>query len=508
MPCDILLVTTPPSFGELIQQTLQETGHHRVVFVNSGVKAIHQAQSISFSLAILDADVEDIRLSELMERLKIFLPGLRFMIIPRDNRIDAQEVYRMPIEAFLMKPFYLPDLVEMVSRILPEGVPENAEQMLIAKNPDQPGKQSASDLPPWLTDEAKASQLLTSLSLGSAAQGIMIVQGNQLWAYAGQLTQPAAHEIASLVAHYWKPSAGSFQGKKSDLTRFVRLGASSGEYLLFTTPLHGKMVLALVFEIETPFSHIRSLAYLIARALVSPTGELQDPQGLPASQKNSAEQFSRQSVAERGSADGSKTADVSPFKPLLDDIPSPLPEVKLDRLPEKQEVKLPQPDLASSPVSEIMPVQAAISTAQEHSSSPVVHELSYFCLLIPRMPHHQLIGDLAERLPEWLGQLCMAFGWRLEHLTVSSETLQWIIRAAPTVSPADLMETLRRQTSERIFEHFPKIREENPSGDFWAPGYLIMTQIDSVSDSIIQNFIHQIRQYQGASAIYSSRLRR
>jgi REP element-mobilizing transposase RayT len=124
------------------------------------------------------------------------------------------------------------------------------------------------------------------------------------------------------------------------------------------------------------------------------------------------------------------------------------------------------------------------------------------------MPHHQLTGDLAEGLSEWVGQLCMAYGWRLEHLSVSPETLQWIIRAAPTVSPAVLMETLRQQTSERIFDHFPKIRQENPSGDFWAPGYLIMTQIDSVSDAVIQNFIHQIRQYQGASITYSSRLRR
>jgi hypothetical protein len=94
--------------------------------------------------------------------------------------------------------------------------------------------------PAWLQDECKAAQMLTGISLECAAQGIFVVKGEQLWAYASQLNQPAAQEIARVIASYWTSSAGKHQGKKSDLARFVRLGTDGGEYMLFATQLRGR----------------------------------------------------------------------------------------------------------------------------------------------------------------------------------------------------------------------------------------------------------------------------
>jgi hypothetical protein len=50
--------------------------------------------------------------------------------------------------------------------------------------------------------------------------------------------------------------------------------------------------------------------------------------------------------------------------------------------------------------------------------NPDSYELSYTCLLIPRLPSCQLHGDLAERLPQWMQQICTSHKWRLEFLTV------------------------------------------------------------------------------------------
>jgi hypothetical protein len=93
--------------------------------------------------------------------------------------------------------------------------------------------------------------------------------------------------------------------------------------------------------------------------------------------------------------------------------------------------------------SKIIPEEAPehVSEFRHQSALPVVHDLSYFCLLLPRMPHHQLTGDLAARLSEWIGQLCMDYGWRLEHLTIHPEFLQWVVNVIPTVSVDHIMET-------------------------------------------------------------------
>ena len=519
MTDDILLVTTPPSFGELIQQTLQETGRFRVVFVNNGKEAIQCANKTAFVLAILDAEVRDTPLSELINNLIINSPGMRFIVIPPNNHPGDPEVSSLPIQAYLMKPFYLPDFLETVNQVL-KANPEKPVQQPEKVVEDNLRVSSKSVLiPPWLQDEGKIGQLLTSLSLESAAQGILIVRGEQLWAYAGQLNQPAAQEIARLVANYWTLSAGSFQGKKSDLARFVRLGSTGCEYMLFATPLRGEMVLALIFEAETPFNQIRTQAYQIARSLASPPGIIRERRGYKSSRPlelRSTPLPEPPPAFSQGREDWDEAAETMPLKPLLGNVPPPMPGLSKSRQTDLKELEqglvsrdeFEQPDLGTRQVTEVEPAESFLSEGRQQSASPVVYDLNYFCLLIPRMPHHQLNGDLAEKLSEWVGQLCMAYGWRLEHISIHPEYMQWIINGVPTIPPAYMMDTLRQQSSERIFANFPELGRENPSGDFWAPGYLIMTRIELLSDQIIQDFIHQVRQYQGASTAYSPRLRR
>lgn len=170
--------------------------------------------------------------------------------------------------------------------------------------------------------------------------------------------------------------------------------------------------------------------------------------------------------------------------------------------------KLDRPGLEYRKEPKLKPVETFAIETRQQSALPVVYDLSYFCLLVPRMPHHQLNGDLAAKLSEWVGQLCMAYGWRLEHLSIRPEYMQWVVNVIPTVAPDHLMETLRKQTSERIFASFPELGKDNPSGDFWAPGYFILTRIEQLSDQMIQDFINQVRQYQGTSPTYSYRMRR
>ena len=43
-----------------------------------------------------------------------------------------------------------------------------------------------------------------------------------------------------------------------------------------------------------------------------------------------------------------------------------------------------------------------------------LYHLTYACLLVPRFSSHFITGDLSERMDEWLPNVCIAFGWRLE----------------------------------------------------------------------------------------------
>jgi hypothetical protein len=43
------------------------------------------------------------------------------------------------------------------------------------------------------------------------------------------------------------------------------------------------------------------------------------------------------------------------------------------------------------------------------------------------------------------------------------------------------------------------LAQENPSGDFWAPGYLITSISQPLSAEVIREYIQKTRQHQGVA---------
>jgi REP element-mobilizing transposase RayT len=127
-----------------------------------------------------------------------------------------------------------------------------------------------------------------------------------------------------------------------------------------------------------------------------------------------------------------------------------------------------------------------------------VYHLTYACLLLPRFAEHYLTGEVADKLSEWMPIICVAFGWRLEYVAVRPEYLQWVSNVPPATSPGYVMRIMRTQTSEKIFAAFPGLRKDNPSGDFWAPGYLIMGGTQPHPSQLVKDYIKQVRQRQGS----------
>lgn len=125
------------------------------------------------------------------------------------------------------------------------------------------------------------------------------------------------------------------------------------------------------------------------------------------------------------------------------------------------------------------------------------YDLSYACLLIPRLSAHYLIGDIAESLREWMHQICISFAWRLEDLRIRPEYMQWVLFVPAATPPSRCIRTIREHTSRQVFEDFPHIRRENLSNDYWAPPYLVTVGPAPHSTEMINQFIQLTRQQQG-----------
>jgi REP element-mobilizing transposase RayT len=133
----------------------------------------------------------------------------------------------------------------------------------------------------------------------------------------------------------------------------------------------------------------------------------------------------------------------------------------------------------------------------DDSALQYLAEISYSCLLIPRFYDHYLTGDITENLVEWMKQICISYGWRLDAIVIRPGYLQWVMTVPLTANPAQVMRLTRQHTSQKIFDDFPRYKRKNMSGDFWAPGYYVAPGNQLLSLESISNFTLTTRRQQG-----------
>ena len=530
---NLLIVTPSPSFGESIRHSLEETNNYRVFIANSKATAIVRADEESCKLAFLDLDLGEAWVEEVGQSLRTIIPNIKLFILAQDVTPPAFDSIRP--WTLVRKPFQVREILNTIS-----GPTENKSDSVSKTGPitetESDNKKTGSL--PWLSDVNKAAQHLTSLTLASSSQAALITRDNEVWAYAGQLSQAAAQEIAKTLSRNWDREKGG------DLLRFVRLESTKAEHMLYATPLAEGMLLAMVFDAETPFSTIRSQASQLASALdenenkenqveqlnepedlddmdveadAPPMSELEDEdegfnippitdilKDIPSPDPLSmSEPPRRETPSQVPSVDTRlPVTDPGETRPSIFSRPSSTPSVLIkDRLAEEPSAR-PETPIRQPQPGELDETRPHVSSSDlshivlEPTSAGVYH-LTYACLLVPRFTSHYLTGDVADRLSEWLPIICVAFGWRLEFLAVRPEYLQWVANVPPATSPGYLMRVMRQQISEKIFTAFPRLKRENPSDDFWAPGYLIMGGTQPHPPQMVKDYLKQIRQRQG-----------
>ncbi|MCL5429173.1 MAG: transposase [Chloroflexi bacterium] len=462
----VLILTASPGFGELIRQLLEDTGGFTPLLVTDPVQAMQMAQKEALALTILDADLGLQDFPAFISELRNHAPQTRLIVVPAEENPNNPQLAQLEANAVLPSPFYLPDLVAAIEQLFGPLVPQETANRKVYGKPTSPLRLPVTEhesipAPEWLQDVSQAARYLTRLSLESSSQAALITRGEQVWAYAGELPKQAADELADTVAEQVASGDGT------DLARFIHLSATSADYMLYATNLGGEYRLALVFDAQMPFSQMRAHVAELARALATaPEEVLTDREGM---QEVRAQQTGMTRLQE-GPRVGEPASEI----------------------PEREPVSAGVPEIPAGAE------QAYSSPSRQAAFSATGPQLRYSFVLIPRLPRHQLAGDLASRLAEWLPELCLAFAWKLDEQSVQPEFLQWSVLVSSEATPESIARTMDRHLSTRIFEEFPRLGRENPSGQFWAPGYLV-TSGSPPTPAQVADFIHQTRKSQGVA---------
>lgn len=397
---------------------------------------------------------------------------------------------------------------------------------------------------PWLQDPDRAKRYLTHLTVETSAHAAFFIRQGAMWANAGQLSRTAVLELAAIVIR--QPSSISALRDRQvypGYTRYTRLETTGEEVSLHTIYLGSEIALTLVFDAQIPFSKMRSEATSLANSLSESAGKAiqeqpqqeEPPQEEEPEDREDAKDFN-QSTTRRANAflspelipppepgwvrppavkptsvlenmPSPEAVTASPFPPARIVTRTPVLEAQTPAPPAPQVI--PVPPAQDVPIAPLPPVPAAQPgfTYQPVSLPPdedetavgvvrapsILYNLTYACVLAPRMPSQHLTHALAHQFPVWLRQLALSYAWRLEYIAVRPDHLAWLSSTTPDMAPERLVETVRLHTSRWIHEQFPQLALENPSGEFWAPGYLILTTRHPPPASLVNEFVKACR---------------
>lgn len=552
MAYSILVATAHTPFGELIRLSLEETRRYRVQVVGSGSATEQQLNVNAYTLAIVDADLQDLPFALLTQQAQ---QGLKLFGVPPSEGIASETFTALPWSGTLARPFYLPDLLDLVAQAVedapaaPDPLPvwsDPVAQPPAAAQPTEAAPEGKTALPVNSSDSAFANLLEKT----NALAGLWMARGRGAY-QAGPAAADVARELTEQLQSYWQ------KGERGEVVRFVRLPIDDGDCQLYLITLEGDQVLGMVFSAKTPFSKVRNQVGKLIQDLAQRTSKGEGPAPVKPSPTAEEDRWYVEESAEplNGKSRPPKPIEEAEMEPLgeLDDaleaqlqnldleallgsIPDPDPQNgEADRFwdpdqaqptvpswaqPESQQPEVTQPVQTETtegrfvmseegeegpaelaPAGDTQVLTPPTSLNQLDPASAGVSQIYYTCVLIPRLPQHYLTREIGDRVGQWVQQLCLAFGWRLEGIAIRPEYLQWMVQVAPSVSPANVVKVIRQRTSHYLFNAFERIRDENPSDDFWASGYLIISGAQPPAAKLLREFIVETRRRQGITRL-------
>ncbi len=284
-------------------EELHRQGGYRVLLAASALEAVKHCGEAKPDLAVIDGDLTDTRLETLVDQLRQRVPNLSLVITPW-NESDVPP--SLGVQGVLTKPVFLPDLLELIQRLLDPAAPSAPASAqpaapekpkprpmtgktgllnlrsriagstgLLNPLPAEPPKPEAETPPPPLP---KPTGLLTDLNQRSVEghleamshalrdEPVLLTQGEQVVYAAPRLSPTAAAALNQVIARAWGASGAApevirFEGD-TELNRYML-------YSVRVTPHTYTLSVALRIRIPLPIVRrvARDTAAEIAKAI-------------------------------------------------------------------------------------------------------------------------------------------------------------------------------------------------------------------------------------------------
>jgi len=260
MPTPILVASAHPAFGELLRLSLEKSSNYRVKLVRTGTEIFTAVNRDRFDIAIIDADIRDQPFVPMIQNLLARYPAMRIVIIPPESEADNHSIAGLEVDGFLQKPFYLPDLLQLVDRLLqmPTSRSEKIDEGFQA-HVEVPGPIA----PNWLQNRSVVEANLGRAVARTSAQAVLVLKESDTWAKAGKLEISALNELTTRLREFYETPTQLHR------LRFIHLDSLGGDILFYSLTLILGYTLCTVYAFDTPLKVVRQEIIQLANAISS-----------------------------------------------------------------------------------------------------------------------------------------------------------------------------------------------------------------------------------------------
>jgi len=537
---NVLIITPYSDFGAIINQSLENNPSLNVTVASTIFEIqAYLKNNIAYSYALLDLDLGEQKVLDLGFSLRGNYPGIE--IILTSKKEPSQEMDELRPWKLLRKPFVQSDL----DSLFQDGKSNNSSRSDVIDLDFIEGLDVASH--PWWEDEIRVTKTLTTAISNLDIQEAILFSSEEVLAQAGKMNGAAIEECSKLIGKF------KLDTNTSEILKPIHLKTTKTEHFIHANILAVGILLALLYDADTPLKNIRVQSRYLTNILKNPLLSTPQEKTLPEISTTGPEEKHLASVHEQlQSLTLKKRAANSPHPRLMlyssrvrksqkgselahkmagslsikDSRPSGNNQIAFDDIP--QIGKNAEPHTTTGGIninllhyegghtksdwvqdslhwkSPEMPISSGARHFSLCSPDLSFFDVYYTCLLIPRLKSQSLDGDIADFLKEVLPELFLANGWRMEAMEIGPASLQWSVRVPPTIAPTELINVIRTQSSRKILGNFARLNRDELLKDFWAPGFLLGAGQSLFSAEDIIEFIQLNRKhYYPDESIYS-----
>jgi CheY-like chemotaxis protein/REP element-mobilizing transposase RayT len=498
MTIPVLVVGADPELAALIRSTLEAKHGCRVAVAGTSSEALAATRAAEFRLAIIDFDLPDRREADLVRRLRSLQPNLLLMAMTSDPVVHADDP--LGVHVTLPKPFYLPDLVDQVEKLLRTLPPMSAEAD--ASLPEA--------VSPRLGEAAEAARLAARGARDSGAYLVLLTREGRRWVHAGPMPPTHVEQVVAKLRHY-----GIDSETPGAVARYLRLPGASDAFLLYSLAVADVYLLSVLYPSRVPFGSVRRQAARLAEMFMQPrtppaAAKPASPKGSPLQAEETMRlpsdwmpQAGRRRAlpfAEQGSPEAVLAA-APPAEPAAAAPPAQpaaaAPPAQPAAAPPPAATPTALPDDWLPAMASILGAEAAaavpLPSREPRQTSPLQRAPQRISLVyVPRDPALALQGSLASTLVAWTKEICRAQDFRPIDIHVRPDALCLTVELPPNASPPSAAHRVRQEISRRIAETFPSQAAAAASGRFWTSRYLLMSG-DPPTSQRISEFVRETR---------------